>query len=157
MNTEYAIENAKSMLETNLASTLIILQNEASSSIVTPTPQEYIIGEYDPETLTLYPAVLIWSPKSNKVNDQYGYQTRSIWIRVLVWITENNLEYLHRFLIRYSDAVLRVLRDESNWIAGLHNPVVENTDNTDLYKQQTVGYAQGTLIEGTVDYMLGEN
>lgn len=153
MNTEYIVENAKDMLETNLTTELTAIEVELSTSTTTPTPAEYKIGEHDPDVLTLFPSVLVWCPSSRKKNDQQGFQVRQVWIRILVWIVENDLENLHRFIIRYSDAVSRVFREETNWDASLSNPVIEDVNNTDLYKSN-VGYAQGCLIEGTVDYIL---
>lgn len=154
MNTEYIIENVKTMLETNLTTELTTIEVELDTSISTPTPAEYGIGEIDPNVLTLYPSVLIWSPLSRKKNDQQGFQVREVWIRILVWIVENDLENLHRFVTRYGDAVSRIFREETNWNVSLHNPVLEDVNNTDLYKRESVGYAQGCLIEGTVDYIL---
>lgn len=151
--TEYVLDNIKLSLQTYLETTLTALQVEAGSSIVTPTPQEYKIGVHDPDVLTTYPSIVIWSPYSRKKTDQAGFQEREIWFRVLSWITENDLENLHRFVSRYSDGVGTVLRNESYWNVNLHNPVIEDSNNTDLY-ETNVGYAQGTLLEGTIDYIL---
>lgn len=151
--TEYVLDNIKLSLQTYLESTLTALQIQAGSSIVTPTPQEYKIGEHDPNVLTTYPSILIWSPYSRKKSDQPGFQEREIWFRVLAWITENDLDNLHRFICRYSDGIGKVLREESYWKVNLHNPVIEDSNNTDQY-QTNVGYAQGTLLEGTIDYIL---
>ena len=155
MNTEYALDTFKSNLETYLAAELIVIQNESGSSKVTPVPAEYKLGEHDPNILTMYPSINIWSPYSRKSKDSQGYQVREIWIRTLAWVVQNDLEDLHRFIVRYGDGVLRVFRDESYWEAkSFHNPVVEDANYTDLYKQDSVGYAQGVLIEGTIDYLL---
>lgn len=153
MNTEYALEAIKTMLTTYLPAELIAIQVEAGSLTVTPVPAEYKIGEHDTDILTLYPSILIWSPYSRKQKDEPGYQEREIWIRVLSWIISNDMEDLHRFISRYSDGVGRVLRDENKWASGLHNPVIEDSNNTDLY-QSDVGYAQGCLLEMTVDYIM---
>lgn len=153
MNTEYTIDNCKSSLESYLTGQLTAVEVESSVTTVTPTPAEYKTGEHDTDILTLFPSVLVWSPLSRKKNDQPGFQVREVWIRILVWITENDQENLHRFISRYGDAVSRVFRTESYWNGGLHNPVVEDVNNTDLYKTN-VGYAQGCLIEGTVDYII---
>lgn len=153
MNTEIILDNVKSMLETNLATELIALQLEAESSVVTTAPAEFKIGEHDPNVLTLYPSILIWSPYSRKINDQQGFQVRQVWVRVLSWIVENDLENLHRFIARYSDAVSRIFREETNWNTSLSNSNVEDCNNTDLYNTNT-GYAQGCLMEGTIEYIL---
>ena len=154
MNTEYILNNTKSMLEDNLSSMLTTLKVEASSSITSPTPAEFNIGEYDPDILTTFPSILIWSPVSEKITDEYGFQNRRVHIRVLSWILDNDRSNLHIHLVRYVDSVLRIMRSETNWNTGLHNPVVERSDNTDLYRQETVGYAQGCLVEATIDYIL---
>lgn len=155
MNSEYAVDTLKLNLETYLSAELTTIQMESGSSKVAPTPAEYKIGEHDPEILTMYPSILIWSQYSRKSKDSQGFQVREIWMRVLVWIVQNDLEDLHRFILRYGDAVSRVFREESYWEAkSFFNPVVEDANNTDLYKQESVGYAQGVLIEGTIDYLL---
>lgn len=155
MNSEYALDTLKSNLETYLSTKLTEIQIESGSSSVAPTPAEFKLGEHDPNILTMYPSVLVWSPYSRKSKDSQGFQVREIWIRTLVWIVQNDLEDLHRFIVRYGDAVSRVIRDESLWESkGFHNPVVEDSNNTDLYKQETVGYAQGVLVESTIDYIL---
>lgn len=155
MNSEYALDTLKSNLETYLSTKLTEIQIESGSSSVAPTPAEFKLGEHDPNILTMYPSVLVWSPYSRKSRDSTGFQVREIWIRTLVWIVQNDLEDLHRFIARYGDAVSRVIRDESLWESkGFHNPVVEDSNNTDLYKQDTVGYAQGVLVESTIDYIL---
>lgn len=156
MNSEYAVDNLKSMLESNLASVLVSLQMESSSSIVTPTPGQYKIGEHDGTILTIYPALCIWSPFSRKQLNEQGFQLRRVWLRVLIWVVDNDLGNLHRFILRYSDAVSRIMRIETNWNNGLHNPVVEDANNTDLYKVTNLGYGQGCLVESTIDYLLGE-
>ena len=154
MNSEYILNNVKTMLENNLSTMLTTLKVEASSSITSPIPAEYNIGEYDPDILTTFPSILIWSPTSEKITDEYGYQNRRVYIRVLSWILDNDKSDLHIHLVRYVDSVLRIMRSETNWNTILHNPVVERSDNTDLYRQETVGYAQGCLVEATIDYIL---
>jgi hypothetical protein len=154
MNTEYILNNTKSMLEDNLSSMLTTLKVEASSSITSPTPAEFNIGEYDPDILTTFPSILIWSPASEKITDEYGFQNRRVYVRVLTWILDNDRSNLQIHLVRYVDSVLRIMRSETNWNTGLHNPIVERSDNTDLYRNETVGYAQGCLVEATIDYIL---
>jgi hypothetical protein len=153
MNTEYIINSLKTNLETYLSNELITIEHESSSTIVTPTPQEFLIGEHDAEVLTKYPSVLIWSPYSRKKMDIQGCQERQVWVRILTWITENDLSNLHKFLVRYSDAIGRILRDEEKTPLHTHNIVIEDSNNTDLYKTN-VGYAQGCLLECTVDYIM---
>lgn len=153
MNTEYILNGIKSNLESYVETELTAIQVEASSSVVAPTPQEYKLGEHDTDVLTTYPSILIWSPYSRKTNDYQGFQNREVWYRVLTWVVENDLENLHIFVTRYGDAVARVLRNESYLPIHLHDCVVEDINNTDIY-QTDVAYAQGCVVEGTVNYIL---
>lgn len=154
MNTEYALDTLKTNLETYLTTELTTIQHEANSSVVAPSPGEYKFGVHDPNILTLFPSISIYSPYSRKRTDKSGFQVREIWIRVLTYVVANDLEDLHRYVVRYSDGIAKVFRNESYWEAkSFHNPVVEDSNNTDLYERD-IGYAQGTLLEGTIDYLL---
>ena len=157
MNTEFALNNVNTMLQANLESVLTDLETEVGTSTVTPTPGEYKIGVYeDPNLITMFPCVTIHSPFTRKAVDEAGFQIRRVSLRVLVWVAENDVSNLHRFVARYGDAVSRILRIKTNWSAGLHNSVIEDVNNTELYKTN-VAYSQGVLIESTIDYLLGEN
>ena len=157
MNTEFALNNVNTMLQANLTTVLTALETESGTTTITPTPNEYKIGVYDdPNLITTFPCVTIYSPYTRKAKDEVGFQVRRVSLRVLVWVIENDVSNLHRFVVRYGDAVSRILRIESNWTAGLHNSVIEDVNNTELY-QRNVGFAQGVLIESTIDYLLGEH
>lgn len=153
MNTEYILDRFKTNLETYLPTELNTIQVESGSSIVTPAPLDYKLGQFSPSVLTLYPSVQIYSPNSRENQDTSHFQLRSVWIRVIVWITENDLSNLHRFISRYTDGVSRVLRREDYYPPYVNNVVIGDTNNTDQY-QTNVGYAQGTQIELTADYIM---
>jgi len=154
MNTEYILDQFKSLLETNLASELITLQNEAGSSIVTPAPQEFKIGEHGTNVLTTFPTVLILSPYSRKRTDFSGAQDREVWFNIVCWIVSNDLENLHRFLCRYSDAISRILRNEENTPTHTHDCEIGDTTISELYPTN-VGYTQGCQVQGTINYIMG--
>ena len=155
MNTEYALKNIETMLTNNMTSVLNDLKIENSSTLVAPEPQSYNFGEIDTNILTSFPAINIWSPYSRKEKNEQGFQVRRIWLRVLAWIVQNDVSNLHRIVVRYGDAMSRILRIETNWNNNLFNPVIEDLNNTDLY-EKNIGYAQGCLLEATIDYVLGE-
>lgn len=158
MNTEIALDRVKTILTNNLSATLIVLQMEAESTTVTPTPQEFKVGEFiEPDIISTFPFICVYSPSSLSKNDYSNFQDRTININVLSWIVENDVETLHRFLVRYGEGIQRILRNESNFSSlGFHNPVVKNAENTDLYKTD-VQYAQGVLVQFDINYILGEN
>jgi hypothetical protein len=153
MNTEFAINNALEILENNMTTNLTALQMESSSSIVTPDIEEYKFGEYNHTLFTKFPSICVWSPYSRKSIDKTGFQIRRISLKTLVWSVANDLSDLHRFVARYSNAIERILRDESNWSPKLHNSLVEDSNLTDLY-QVNVGYGQGCQVDSTIDYLL---
>lgn len=153
MNSEYVINYVISTLQTYLPGVLVDLQAEASSSIVTPSIAEYKFGEHDPDVLTLFPSIQVYSPLSRRNFDNQGFQDRTIWLRILTWVTENDLSNLHRFGCRYNDGVARVLRNEQYYGNYINNILIEDSSNTDQY-QTNVGYAQGYMQEVTVDYIL---
>lgn len=153
MNSEYVLDNIKSMMETYLTAMLRTLEIESSATIQTIDPQEYIIGERDLDTLTMFPCILVYGKNSTDINDQFGYQERELTYEVLAWIAENDQEHLHRFVIRYGDAIVRILRKETYWESNLHTPIVKLCTFSDLYKSN-VGYAQGVMIAGTIRYII---
>lgn len=154
MNTEYILDQLKSVLESNLSSELTTLQVEAGSSIITPTPFAFLLGEYEPDVLEGLPSVCIWCPNSRESNDYQGAQDREVWFHVVTWIASDNLTNLHRFLCRYSDGISRILRDESNTPTHTHNCVVGDVSISELYPTN-VSYTQGCRVEGTINYIMG--
>ncbi|MFA5731863.1 MAG: hypothetical protein WC934_07650 [Acidithiobacillus sp.] len=144
MNAEYAVDSVIGILTNKLNAALITLQYEAGSSLVTPTPEEYKFGDRDPSNLTVFPTIIVKANRSFKKDDQYEFQERVIAIEVITWIVNEDEETLHRFVLRYGDAIQRVLRKESNWPANLHSPKAENAQYSDIYLT-SFGLAQGVL------------
>lgn len=153
MNSEYVLNNIKTMLETYLTAMLRTIETEASAAIQTTDPEEYSIGERDLDILTMFPVVLTYAKNSDESDDEFGYQERTLTYEIVAWIVENDQENLHRFVVRYGDAIVRILRKESYWATNLHTPVVKLCTFTDLFKSN-VGYAQGVMVTGDVRYII---
>lgn len=153
MNTEYVIDSVIDILQNNLEAMLLVVEGETDSSLSTPTPQEYFFGDRDPTVLTLFPAVIVKGDFSYKKDDQYGYQERTTTLNIITWAVNEDEENLHRIILRYGDAIGRVLRDESNWPPNLHSPRVENTQYSDLY-QSDFGLAEGCLNKIDISYVI---
>lgn len=153
MNSEYVLNNIKTMMETYLTAMLRTVETEASAVTQTTDPEEYIIGERDLDILTMFPAVLIYGKNSTDNDDEYGYQERIFSYEIVAWVVENDQENLHRFVVRYGDSIVRILRKESYWQTNLHTPIVRMCTFTDLFKS-TIGYAQGVMVNGEIRYII---
>lgn len=153
MNSEYVLNNIKTMMETYLTAMLRTVETESSVTTQTTDPQEYVIGERDLDILTMFPVVLTYAKNSADNDDQFGYQERTLTYEIVAWVVENDQENLHRFVVRYGDAIVRILRKESYWATNLHTPVVKVCTFTDLFKS-TIGYAQGVMITGEIRYII---
>jgi len=141
------------MMETYLTAMLRTVETEASAVTQTTDPQEYIIGERDLDILTMFPAVLIYGKNSSDNDDEFGYQERIFTYEIVTWVVENDQENLHRFVVRYGDSIVRILRKESYWNKNLHTPIVRMCTFTDLFKS-TIGYAQGVMVNGEIRYII---
>lgn len=155
MNAEYAIDSVIAILTAKMPAALITLQYEASSSLVTPAPEEYKFGDRDPSSLTVFPCIIVKGNRSFRKDDQYGYQERSIAIDIITWIVNEDEETLHRFILRYNDAIQRILRKESNWTANLHSPKADDSLFSDVYTTD-FGLAQGCLSKIEVKQIISE-
>lgn len=153
MNSEFVLNNIKTMMETYLTAMLRTVETEASAVTQTTDPQEYIIGERDLDILTMFPAVLIYGKNSSDNDDEFGYQERIFTYEIVTWVVENDQENLHRFVVRYGDSIVRILRKESYWNKNLHTPIVRMCTFTDLFKS-TIGYAQGVMVNGEIRYII---
>ena len=153
MNSEYVLNNIKTMMETYLTAMLRTVETESSAVTQTIDPQEYLIGERDLDILTMFPSVLIYGKNSSDNDDEFGYQERLFNYEIVAWVVENDQENLHRFVVRYGDSIVRILRKESYWNKNLHTPIVRMCTFTDLFKS-TIGYAQGVMINGEIRYII---
>src|SRR4030065_678194 len=109
MNAEYAIDSVISILTNKLNAALITIQYETTSSLTTPLPEEFKFGDRDPSNLTVFPVIIVKANRSFKKDDQYEFQERVIAIEIITWIVNEDEENLHRFILRYGDAIQRVL------------------------------------------------
>lgn len=153
MNSEYVLNNIKTMMETYLTAMLRTVETEASAVTQTTDPQEYLIGERDLDILTMFPSILIYGKNSADNDDEQGYQERIFNYEIVAWVVENDQENLHRFVVRYGDSIVRILRKESYWETNLHTPIVKICTFTDLFKS-TIGYAQGVMVNGEIRYII---
>lgn len=153
MNSEYALDNIKSMMETYLTAMLRTIETEASATTQTTDPQEYVIGERDLDILTMFPCILVYAKNSADNDDEFGYQERILTYEIVSWVVENDQENLHRFVVRYGDAIVRILRKENYWATNLHTPIVKICTFTDLFKSN-IGYAQGVMVSGEIRYII---
>lgn len=153
MNSEYALNNIKTIIEDGINDMLDVIDIEVNASVATPNPVEFAFGNRDTNIITQYPAVLVVGKESLTYNDQYRFQERQLNFEIVVWITQNDIENLHRFILRYSDAIARLLRNEDNWTTDLNTPVIKTLTYTDIY-QTNVGYAEGCSITGSVNYFI---
>jgi len=153
MNSEYALDSCKNILTTYLPSMILTIESESSATYSAPTPTQFIFGPRDVSNLTIFPSVLVVAKNSISKNDQYQWQERTMRIEIICWIVEVDMEKLHRFVLRYADAVIRCLREERYWATNLYFNVSNEATYTDIY-QTTIGVAQGCLITCDVEYLI---
>jgi hypothetical protein len=152
MNAEYMLDSCKTLLSTYLAAELVIIDAESSAVTASPVPAEYHFGARDPEELTSFPSIQLIG-KNSSGKDQYQWQDRTFRIDVVAWIVEVDPENLHRFILRYADAISRVLRDEDKWASNSYSPVIGTATYSDLYKT-SFGLAQGCQVQLSVNDIL---
>jgi hypothetical protein len=153
MNVEYALNRIQTMLTNNLNTMLATIDIEVSASRSTPQYSEMKIGLLDTDILTMFPSILIYADTTNIKQDEYKWQDRRLYYEIIAWVVENDPSYLHRFVLRYGDAIVRILRKESNWIPNLHSSIMREVKYSDLYKSDH-GLCQGCLIQGEIDYII---
>lgn len=153
MNSEYVLNNVKTILETYIDSMVNTIETEASASVNAPDISQFFIGKLDLQLLTSFPCIYIYADESRHHNDQQGFQERTLKYNVVCWTTQNDLELLHRYVIRYGEAITRVLRKENYYPENLNTPLVKIATYSDLYKS-TVGYAYGVDVECNINYFI---
>jgi len=153
MNSEYALNSCKNLLETHLTSMILLIENETGATYNAPTPKEFHFGERETDIMTDFPSIQIIGRSSNSVDDQYNYQDRSLKFEVIAWIIEEDVEKLCRYILRYADAITKCLRKEDYWDVNLHNPVSSEAVYSGLYRTD-FGLAKGCLINGSIDYII---
>ena len=84
---------------------------------------------------------------------QYQWQERTLNFVIVAWVVEVDAELLHRFIVRYGDAIGRILKDPDNWSGYLSSPVVGTTSYSDIYTVEH-GLSQGCSIEGTIEFFI---
>jgi hypothetical protein len=153
MNTEYALNRINTMITNNLNTMLATIDSEVSASRSTPTFEEIKIGLLSADILTTFPCLLIYADTTNIKQDEYQWQDRRLYYEIIAWVVENDPSDLHRFVLRYGDAIVRILRKESNWIPNLHSPIIREVKYSDLY-QSDHGLAQGCMVQGEINYII---
>jgi hypothetical protein len=153
MNPEYALNSIKYYLIANINSVVDIVEAEASAATDAPTIQSFKIGSYLPTELDEFPAVLIKAQKTSDKKDNYEHQERRLNFEIQVWCVNIDAEELQRFICRYAEAVVRVLRNENNWKNNLNSPKIGDATISDLFEVDH-GLAQGSQILGSIDYII---
>lgn len=153
MNTEYALDSIKAILTSEIATTLATLKAEAASTITVASPAEYKIGDLMPTEFTMYPAIFIRANTTSPNEDQEDFQETTLNFVVVCWQVDVDAETLHRGIVRYGDAITRILRKSDNWESWLHSPRIRNATYSELYTVPH-GIAQGCAVEGTIEFII---
>ena len=153
MNSEYAINSIKTLLETYLPAMIAIVEGEASSTYSAPLPQQYFFGDREVDIMTLFPSIQISGKSSGVADDEYGEQERILRFEIVSWIIEEDVEKLNRYVLRYADSIIRCIRKESYWSANLHSPIALDAVYSGLY-QTDFGLAKGCLVTGSINYFI---
>lgn len=152
MNTEYCMNWMLSTLQTYLAAELAIVEAEASATYTAGNISEYLFGARDPDLLVNFPSLQVRGKNSQGFTNGHGFQERVARIEIVVWCVSDDLEKLERYLVRYGDAIARVLRKENilaNYIDSLE---VQEAMYSDLYTSD-MQWAKGVSISVNVKYI----
>jgi hypothetical protein len=153
MNTEFALDTIKTILDTYLDSEIDTLETESGATVFVSDIAESKVGDFLPTEFTQYPAFAVKAQRSSSFNDQYEWQDRRVHFEVTAWAVEVDNETLHRFICRVGDGIVRLLRNEKKWIGALHSPNVDDATYSDVFTVSH-GLAQGCQVLGSVDYIL---
>jgi chlorite dismutase len=153
MNSEYALDSCKILLESNLTAMLSIIEQEANATYFAPIPAEFFFGERDQSIMTQFPSIQVIGKNSGSKNDDYEYQIRQFKFDVITWVIEEDMEKLHRYILRYADAITRCIRKEDYWSSNLHSPVAGDAIYSELYRTD-FGLAKGCLVTGQINYII---
>ena len=142
MAAEDALNQAKLILEKNL-------KNELPDD--TPSPQAFLIGNYigREEILSQFPAVTIELQNTFPQDSQEEWEERRQELYVWAFVGHVDIEQLHRHLVRYGDAIRRIIRRRKLWGAGWHDLNVGNSLYTGIFSAGHM-LVQGCRIEVTV-------
>lgn len=153
MNPEYALNSIKYYLENNVDSEVDSLEVESSAAVNAPDIEDFKIGTYFPIELSEFPAILIKAQKTSNKDDQYELQERTLNFEIQCWCVNVDAQELQRFICRYTEAIVRVLRNENNWKNSLHSPKINDATISDLFEVDH-GLAQGSQILGQISYII---
>lgn len=153
MNCEYAIDSVIQYLTSDLETMLNIIKIEAGSSVLSQVPQTFDFGEKDPTAIDNFPAVMCKASTTDNKSNQYKNQERSAFLEVIFWVVNIDENELHRMIVRYGEAITRVLRDETKWKVNLYNPVIGACQYSDIY-ESSIGLAQAGNVKISIDYLI---
>lgn len=153
MNCEYAIDSVLENLESGLSVALETIRIESGSSYVSPLPQNYDFGEKVPSAVDNFPAIMVKAVNTDNKDNQYKTQERIAFLEVIFWIVNVDENDLHRIVVRYGEAITRILREETNWRVNLYNPKVSTCQYSDIY-DVNFGLAQAGSVKVEIDYLI---
>ena len=160
MTIEIALDKAKSILTTanELGDTLTLIDAETvSPALITPSPRGFLIGSYlgREEVLAEIPAVTFEARTTVPVASQEEWREDRHTVWVWAFVAEVDIEQLHRFAMRYGEALKRILRQRNLWGGGWHNVEVGNAIYTNVF---WAGHRllQGCRVEVSVSEVVRE-
>jgi len=157
MSAENAVDSIRKILSDDLSKKLPEIDEEESTELVTPKPVQFLVGDYTgrEEIIVDNPAITIQSRNTpeGRTNQDWLVKTHSLWVDA--WVVEVDIETLHRYIMRYAEAIDRLLVDESKWEHGWFNPSVNNTMYSDIF-QADHRLMQGARVECEVSEIYGE-
>jgi hypothetical protein len=133
-------------LSTYLAAQLLVETSLVTGAVAAPIPYGFFFGERSIEQLEGFPSLSISAINSPIKDSQYHYDEISHTIQIIAWIVEVDPETLHRFVLRYANAIREVLRDESKWGNELHSPSIVQTQYSEVYNADH-GLAQACRVQ----------
>ena len=158
MSMETALDKAKSIVEDNLAAELLVIDAEtADPNLATPAPKVFLIGNYlgREEILASIPAVTIEARNTMLEDDEEEWQENRHTLWVWAFVAEVKIDVLHRYMMRYGEAMRRVLTRRSNWGGGWHNIRVGNAVFTQTFEAPN-RLLQGCRVEVQVSEIVKE-
>jgi len=146
MSIEQAIDKASELIQADISTKL---------PEGTPEPDSYLVGNYvgREELLAQLPAITFDARNTNTVSQQEGYEEQQHELYCWAFIGEVNIEYLHRYVMRYAEAMRNILRPA--WGSGWHDIRIGNTLYTGVFD---AGHflVQGCRIEFSVKEIVAD-
>lgn len=148
---EAVVDKAMEILKASINTKLAEVDAEMNNGIESvPVPEEnYYLSER--ERQVNYPAVKVQGLQARGVHiddlwDEWAYH-----LEIEAYVTNHDAEVLSRLIMRYAEAMKRVLRDPGAWAPVAHEPKIQNIYYSRVAPLEQRGFLRACRIVMTVN------